>query len=146
MFFVFAADDHHGAVTANDLALVTHGFDRRSDFHLIFLLGVLHSVNSFVLNDDLAVWALLNSLLGLVFVTPHDTTFGQIVRTDLDLYRVTLDNFDTLDTHFPRGICDDLLFAGLQLHPIALIGQYLNHFTLKLDDILFGHTYLPSLP
>ena len=35
---VLAANDHDLAVTANDLAFVTHGFYRRSDFHNDFSL------------------------------------------------------------------------------------------------------------
>ena len=37
---VLAANDHDLAVTANDLALVTHGFYRRSDFHDVSPLWV----------------------------------------------------------------------------------------------------------
>ena len=35
---IFAANDHHFAVTANDLAFVAHGFYGRSYFHDLLLV------------------------------------------------------------------------------------------------------------
>ena len=37
---VLAANDHNFAVTAYDLALVAHGFNRRSNFHDLLLLRI----------------------------------------------------------------------------------------------------------
>ena len=35
MALVFGADDHNFAVPFDDFAFVAHGFDRRSDFHIV---------------------------------------------------------------------------------------------------------------
>ena len=105
MFGIFRANNHDFSVTLDNFALVTHGFNRRSNFH---------------------------TLLQLVLVSPNDATFGQIVRADLHFYRIAFDDLDALDAHLSRRVGDDLRAALLKLHSVGLIGQHFYNLSLNL--------------
>ena len=44
MALVFRANDHHFSVSLDDLALVAHGFDGRTNFHILIPLCLLFVV------------------------------------------------------------------------------------------------------
>ena len=108
MALALGANHHNFAVTTNDLALVTHGFNRRSNFH---------------------------TLLQLVLVSPNDATFGQIVGADFHFYRIAFDDLDAFDAHLSRRIGDDLRAALFQFDSVGLVRQHFNHFTLNLNYV-----------
>jgi len=85
MVGVFAADHHNFAVPFDDLALVAHRFDRRSDFHSCVLL---------------------------VFVAVNYSAFVEVIRAYGYPYAVAFANLDIVHTHLPAQIRGDHMPVG----------------------------------
>src|SRR5207249_4910772 len=67
-----------------------------------------------------------------------DPASGQVVRRELDLHAVARQDPDEVHPHLAVHVREHLV-AVLELHPNHRIGQRLDHRSLDLDRVLFGH-------
>ena len=122
------------------------------------MLGVLANNHYFAFSfDDLALFAdLLNgwfhlhcsyhSFLALnfgstlrisqiLFCTPRDASLGQVINRNLDGYAIAGQNFNIVHTKLSGNMsCYHMSIGKLDLE--ASVGQRLNHYAFKLDDII----------
>src|SRR6516165_3080566 len=110
------ADDPRHALTLDDLAVLTANLDRRSYLHRVPL-----STSG-------------NSLLEPI----GDPAPGQVVRRQLDLHAVARQDPDEVHPHLAADVREHLV-AVLELHPEHRVGQRLDHRSLDLDRVFFGH-------
>src|SRR3954467_5394411 len=102
------ANDHHPAVPADDLALLTHGLDARANFHECLLL-----------------------------VAIGDPTSLEVVRGDLDLDSIAREDADAVHAHL-SGAVGQHLMAVLQLDTEHGVGKGLDDDPLEHDRIFLG--------
>src|SRR3954453_15167847 len=102
------ANDHHPAVPADDLALLTHGLDARAYFHECLLL-----------------------------VAIGDPTSLEVVRGDLDLDTITREDADAVHAHL-SGAVGQYLVAVLQLDAEHRIGKGFDNDPFEHDRIFLG--------
>src|SRR5665213_3519625 len=91
------ANDSHGPLAADDLALVTNLFDARANFHcrLCLVARCFVFLKSSVWCCRRSVWCLPAAL----FVAVGDAAAAGIVRADFDCHAVTRQNADVKLTH-----------------------------------------------
>ena len=104
------ADDHHGAVATNDLAVVAARLDGSSDFQRI--LDLLEAVG--------------------------DPATGQVVRRQLDADPVTGQDADEVHPELAADMGEHPV-AVLQLDREHGVGQRFDDRTLYLDRVALGH-------
>ena len=107
-------DDHHLAMAADDLALLTHRFKRRSDFHGISPPNVSASA----------------------LAPPGNAPASQVIRRKLDGYLVARQNTDIVHSEFSRNMRQHLVAVG-QLHFKHTVSKRIRNLTFDFDDILF---------
>ena len=111
------AEHHDAAVPADDLAVLAHGLDTRSDLHGCSLL--------------LAVsW-------GDSAVPERDPASAEVVGGELDLDPVAGEDADVVHAHLPGDVGEDLV-AVLELHLEHGVRQTLEDRSFEDDRIFLG--------
>src|SRR5947199_749068 len=111
------ADDPRHALTLDDLAVLTAHLDRRPYLH------------RFSVSTSIEI-RLLEPI--------GDPAPGQVVRRQLDLHAIARQDPDEVHPHLAADVREHLV-AVLELHPEHRVGQRLDHRSLDLDRVLFGH-------
>ena len=71
----------------------------------------------------------------ILFCTPSDASLGQVVDRNLNGYAIPGQNFDIVHTKLSRNMgCYHMSVGKLDLE--ASVGQCLNHYAFKLDDVI----------
>jgi hypothetical protein len=110
------ANNHNFALALDDLALLAHGLDARSDFHNVYLL------------------------LG----SPGDAAAGEVIGRHLNRYLVTREDADKIHPELAGNVRqDDMAVADIDLE--HGIGQGFNHSALKLNYIVFRQRKIPPV-
>ena len=77
-------------------------------------------------------------LFVLVFGTPSNSAFSQIVGADFEFYVVALYNSDLIKAELTRYIRrNDVPVCELNLK--RCVWQALNNLAFRLDNVVFGH-------
>ena len=117
------ADDHHVAVTTNDLALVADLLNAG-----VYLHDVSLSLSSY---RDPAV-----TFQCLLLVSINDATAGQVVWAQLYDYAVLGEDTDVVLAHLARNVGENLV-AVRKLYAEHGIRQRFSDRTLDLNDAVF---------
>ena len=124
------ADDHHVAVTADDLALVTDLLDAGVDLHgdsLCSLSSCPRDAEGRYLQQPL-------------LVAVNDPAAGQIVWAQLNDHAVLWENSDVVLTHLARDVGKNFVAVG-QLNAKHCVGKSFDYCALDFDDtVFFGHS------
>ena len=124
------ADNHDLAVALDYLALLAHGLDRRSDFHLKFLLF------KGVVPEALAAGSGRTPLFG----SPCNASAGEVIGAHLNRDLVARENTDEVHTELAGYMGQDYVAAS-DVHVEHCIGQGFDDRALKLDYIVFRQVY-----
>ena len=111
MFWVLTDHPDH-TLAADDFAIITQLFDRRTDLHTSTL-----------------------------FISIRDATLGQIVRRHFNRNSVSDQNLDIVHSHFARNVGQNLN-SVIQLHPKRRIRQRFRDHPVNLDRSLFCHAFI----
>ena len=112
MFRVFA-DNHHFAVSLDDLALFADGFDGRSDLHDFYLLKI-------------------SALLG----APCDTTLCQVVGRHLNRHFIAGQNPYEIHAQLAGNMGLDLM-SVLEFHNEGRVGKHFLDDAFEFQYIFF---------
>ena len=102
------ADDHDFAIATDQLALVAHGLNGRSDFHLCNLL----------------------------LTSPGNAAAGQVIGRHLNRYLIAGQYLDIVHPEFSGDMSQNGM-ASANINLEHGVGQGFNYGALKLDHIIF---------
>jgi hypothetical protein len=117
------ADDHHVAVTTNDLALVADLLNAG-----VYLHDVSFSLSSYRGSGRYFPVGLLVSI--------NDATTGEVIWAQLHNHAVLRKDADVVLAHLARNVGKDLVSVS-QLHAEHGIGQRFRDRAFDLDDAVF---------